>query len=437
MRQFLFLALLTLLAAAPAKAADSPQPLSLAQCIQEALDRSPDVAAARDLVDAAAEGVKMSHAGYLPQISTGTSYTRQTDNFGAGPGDTPVQEQLFYKGESLAPQAYYHGGLNLSQTLLDFGRRKGAVQVSQAQLQAAQHNLTLVRDQVAYNVRTAYYTEIAARETLGVEQAAFNNVQQHLGQSVEFHNNGTVPDINVTAGELAVANAKLGLRQAQENLKVSQAQLATAMGIPVEQAPEPVGTLNEMAPQPSYDELLREADQNRADLLAQLDQIRAALGNELAAKGATRPDIVLSAFFDFQNLKWPLVWNWSLGQLLAQSIFSGGANSARLRQTRAEEAAARNNLDSLRLQVQQQVFVALSNLKLAHEQIVNAQEADRFARQNLALAEGQYHVGVSNIVELNDAQTQATDAELQLVATEYDYEVAKAKLDFVLGRGPK
>ncbi len=437
MRQFLCIALLAFFAGVPAKAADSPPSLSLAQCIQEALDRSPDVAAAQALVSAAAEGVKMSHAGYLPQIDVGMSYTRQTYNYAASPGTTPSQWQLFYHGESPATSPYYYGGLNLSQTLLDFGRTKGAVEVSQAQFQAAQHNLTFVRDQVDYNVRTAYYTVIAARETVGVEQAALNNAQQHLEQSVAFHRNGTVPGIDVTAGQLAAANAKLGLRQAQENLKVSQAQLATAMGIPVNQAPQPVGTLEEIAPQPTYNQLLQEADQNRADLLAQLDQIKAALGNELAAKGAMRPYISLSAFLDFRNLTWPLIYNWSLWQLLAQSIFSGGANSAHLRQTRAQEAAARDNVDSLRLQVQQQVFAALSNLKVAHEQIFNAQEADRFARQNLALAEGRYQVGVGNIVELNDAQTQATSAALQLVATQYNYQVARAKLDFALGRGPK
>jgi len=437
MKRVLCIALLGLIGVMPISAADSSPSMSLAQCIQEALDRSPDVAAARALVDAAAQGVKISHAGYLPQVDVGTSYTRQTYNYWGSPGTPPFLWRQFYRGMSAKTAPYYYGGLNLSQTLLDFGRTKGAVEVSQAQFQAAEHNLIFIRDQVDYNVRTAYYTVIAASEMVGVQQAALDNAEKHLEQSSAFHHNGTVPGIDVTASQVAVANAKLALRQAQENLKVSRAQLATAMGIPVDQAPKPVGTLEKATPEPAFNQLLQEADQNRADLLAQLDQIKAALGNELAAKGAMRPDISLGAFLDFRNLTWPLIYNWSLAQLLAQSIFSGGANTARLRQTQAQEVAARNNVESLRLQVQQQVFAALSNLKVAHEQIVTAQEADRFARENLALAEGRYRVGVGDIVELNDAQTQATNAALQLVATRYDYQVARAKLNFVLGRGPK
>ena len=437
MKRVLCIALLGLIGALPIKAADPPSSMSLAQCIQEALERSPDVAAARALVDAAAQGVKMSHAGYLPQIDVGASYTRQTYNYTGNPGTPPSLWRQFYRGMSSTTAPYYYGGLNLSQTLLDFGRTKGAVEVSQAQYQAAEHNLIFIRDQVDYNVRTAYFSVIAASEIAGVQQAALENAQKHLDQSMAFHRNGTVPGIDVTAGQMAVANAELALRQAQETLKVNRAQLATAMGIPADQAPEPAGTLEKVEPEPAFNQLLQEADQNRADLLAQLDQIKAALGNELAAKGAMRPYISLDAFLDFRNLTWPLIYNWSLGQLLAQSLFSGGANTARLRQTQAQEVAARDNVDSLRLQVQQQVFAALSNLKVAHEQIITAQEADRFARENLALAEGRYQVGVGNIVELNDAQTQATNAALQLVATRYDYQVARAKLNFVLGRGPK
>ena len=436
MKRVLCIALFGLLAAVPLRAADQPPSMSLAQCIQSALARSPDLAAAQALVDAAAQGVKMSHAGYLPQVDAGASYTRQTYNYAASPGTTPSQWQLFYHGQSLATSPYYYGGLNLSQTLLDFGRTKGAVEASQAQLQAAKHNLIFIRDQVDFNVRTAYFTVIAARETTGVQQAALDNAQKHLEQSIAFHRNGTVPGIDVTTSQLAVSNAKLALRQAQENLHVSRAQLATSMGIPVDQAPEPVGTLEKVAPQPTFNQLLQEANRNRADLLAQLDQIKAAMGNELVAKGAMRPNISLSAFLDFRNLTWPLVYNWSLGQLLAQSIFSGGANTARLRQTQAEEVAARDDVDSVRLQVQQQVFAALSNLQVAHEQIITAQEANRFARENLALAEGRYQVGAGNVVELNDAQTQATNAALQLVTTRYNYQIARAKLDFVLGREP-
>lgn len=437
MNRLIRLAVAAMFAVTALRAATPPRSMSLAACIRTALERSPDVAAAHSLVDSARAGVKISHAGYLPQLDVGMAYTRQSYNYWAEPGTPPFLWRQFYRGESATSAPYYYGGLNLAQTIFDFGRTKGAVEMSQAQLQAAEHNLLFVRDQVAYNVRTAYYTVIAAQKAVGIQQATLGNAKKHLDQSLAFHRNGTVPGINVTSGQLAVANAQLALRQTRETLKVDRAELATAMGIPVDQAPEPLGTLPSPGPEPAFNQLLQEADQNRADLLAQFDQVKAALGNELAARGAMRPDISLGAFLSFRNLTWPLIYNWSLGQALAQSLFSGGANTAHLRQAQAQQAAAQHDVDSLKLEVQQQVYAALSNLKVARDQIATAMVADRFARQNLALAEGRYSVGVGNIVELNDAQTQATSAALQLLAARYNYQVAKARLDFVLGRGPK
>lgn len=411
--------------------------VSLDQAVQIALQKNPDAAAAQALADAARANVKIAHANYLPQIDLGLSYTRQTYNYGASPGTSPSQWALFYKGQSNANAPYYFGGLNLSQTILDFGRTKGQVEVSQAQLEAAEHNLQFVRDQIYYNVRAAYFTVIAAGDAVNIQKAAVKDAGRHLDQARAFHQFGTVPGIDVTSEQLALANARLGLQQAEESLDVDRSQLATTMGLPVDQAPEPSETLASPRKTGSLKQLLTEAEQSRQDLLAQFDQVKASMGNLLTAKAQLRPNLSLSTFLDFRNLTWPLVYNWSLGQMLAQSIFAGGANRARVRGAQAQEVAAQEDVASLRLLVDQQVFSALSGLRLAEDQINNATVADGYARENLALAEGRYKVGVGDIVELNDAEYQATQAALQLVSTRYDYQVASAKLDFVLGHGPK
>lgn len=411
--------------------------VSLDQAVQIALQKNPDVAAANALVDAARANVKIAHANYLPQIDLGLSYTRQTYNYGASPGTSPSQWALFYKGQSNANAPYYFGGLNLSQTIFDFGRTKGQVEVSQAQLEAAEHNLQFVRDQIYYNVRAAYFTVIAAEDAVSIQKAAMTDAQRHLDQARAYHQFGTVPGIDVTSEELALANSRLGLQQAEESQEVDRSQLATAMGLPVDQAPEPSEILGSPRKMDNLGPLLTEAEQSRQDLLAQFDQVKASMGNLLTAKAQLRPNLSLSTFLDFRNLTWPLVYNWSLGQMLAQSIFAGGANRARVRAEQAQEVAAQEDVASLRLLVDQQVFAALSGMRLAKDQIDNAAVADRYARENLALAEGRYKTGVGNVVELNDAEYQATQAALQLVSARYNYEVASAKLDFALGRGPK
>jgi outer membrane protein len=437
MKRIILAIVLVLLQAYVAFAAGPDSALSLEQCVQIALTKSPDIAAAQNLIQAARENVKVSHAGYLPQLSAGQSYSRDTYNYAGAVGTPPYLWKQFYRGQSNATANYYYGGLNFSQLIADFGRTKGVVKTSLAQFQAAQHNLTFVRDQVYYNVRAAYFTVIAARQAVQIQRAAVEDAQKHLEQAEAFHKYGAAPEIDVTQEQVTLANAQLALTQAESNLRIERAQLATTMGLPVDQAPEPEESTVQFSPPEAFNQLLGEAERNRPDLLSQLDQVNAALGNVLVAKGNLRPDISLSFFLDWRNLTWPLVYNSGLGQMLAQTLFAGGANRAHLRAAEAQETASQYSVASFKLQVQQQVFAALSAVQVAQEQIANAMVADRYARQNLALAERSYKEGVGDIIQLDDAQYQATNAAMQLVAARYNYQVASANLDFAIGHGPK
>ncbi|MBZ5515241.1 MAG: TolC family protein [Acidobacteriia bacterium] len=117
---------------------------------------------------------------------------------------------------------------------------------------------------------------LAAQELLQAQQNAVASQQKHLAQVRSFYQAGTRPKIDVTNQELALARSQVDLRQAQANLDVARAALATAMGIPIQQAPEPVEALEESREPDTLDKLLAEAEQNRPDIAASRDQLFAA-----------------------------------------------------------------------------------------------------------------------------------------------------------------
>jgi outer membrane protein TolC len=88
-------------------AAEPPRQLSLAECLQIAEQKHPDLAAARGLIDSARAQVRISRAGYRPHLDAGTSYTRATYNYAATPGVSPQAFNSSYNGESMSPAAYY------------------------------------------------------------------------------------------------------------------------------------------------------------------------------------------------------------------------------------------------------------------------------------------------------------------------------------------
>jgi outer membrane protein len=420
----------------PSLAADAPRRLSLAECLQIAEEKHPDLAAARALIDAARAQLRIARAGFRPHLDTGTSYTRQTYNFAASPGTTPRQVNLFYNGETTSNAPYYYAGLNLSQTVYDFGLTRGTVNRSEVELEAAQQNLRRVHDVVYLNVREAYYSVLAAEEVLQARQDAVNNQNKHLAQVVAFHDVGRSPKIDVTRQEVALASAQVDARQAVENLDVAKAALATAMGIPIDQAPEPLQTLGEVPAPASLEQLMADAEHKRPDAEALRDQIYAAQADIIVARSYFRPNIVLASFFNYRNLKFPLVYNWSLAGLLAQNLLDGGTKQGRLAAAQAEEVAAHANLTSLLQKIRQEVFTDHADMQVAKDKIQLNQKAVAEAKENLALAEGRYAAGYGNIIELTDAQTVLTDSEVQEIVSRYDYQSAAARLDVAVGRTP-
>ncbi len=436
MRKSVFILFLSLAAGICALSAEPPRQQTLAECLRIAEQQHPDLAAARGLIAEAQAQVKAARSGFLPHVDAGGSYTRQTFNYAATPGTPPRLVQLFSNGESLSNAPYYYAGLNLSQTIYDFGQTKGQVRRAEADYATAQQNLQRVHDLVYLNVRQAYYGVLAAEEILQARKDAEANQQKHLDQVQAFHEVGTRPKIDVTKQEVALASAQLDLRQAQENLDVSRAALATAMGIPINQAPEPVNTLAEVPNPGSLDTLLTEAEQKRPDVAALRDRVYAAQADIIVARSAFRPSVALSSFFNYRSLQLPLIYNWSLGSLVAQNLFEGGARHAHLAAAQAEEEVAKANLSSAVQKVQQEVFTDYADLQVAKDKIALSQKAEAEAQENLELAEGRYQSGYGNIIELTDAQFLLTDSQVQTIVARYDYQMAAASLDVAVGRTP-
>jgi outer membrane protein TolC len=277
---------------------------------------------------------------------------------------------------------------------------------------------------------------LAAEEILQARKDAVDNQTKHLDQVRAFHDVGTRPKIDVTKQEVGLANAQVDYRQAQENLDVARAALATAMGIPIDQAPEPLNTLGEVPNPGSLDELMTQAEKQRPDLESLRAQIAAAQADIIVARSYFRPSFRLGSFFNYQNLKFPLIYNWDLAGLLAQNFLDGGTKQARLTAAQAEESVARANLTSFLQKVHQEVFTDYSDLKVAKDKIQLNQQAVAEAKENLALAEGRYSTGYGNIIELTDAQTLLTDSQVQEIVSRYDYQTAAARLDVAVGRTP-
>lgn len=412
------------------------QPLSLGDCYRIAQQNQPDLATAESQVHVAEAHLKERRSAYFPHLSFGASHNQQTYNYAAVPGTAPSTFTANSHGESWSTSPYYFTGLNFSQNIYDFGLTRGSVERGKAELAQAQQNRDRVRQETLLNVRNAYFTVLAGQELVDVRQKTVQNQSKHLDQINAFFQVGRVPKIDVTRQEIQLANAQLDLVQAQSDLTVAHASLATAMGLPVKNTFTLVNVLGSAQALDPVDNYLSQAQKSRPDLRALREVITAAEGDIVAAKSNFRPHLNFSSFADFENLKFPLIWNLGFGESLIQPLLSGGYNRAFLNETEQARSAAESNLKSATQQVDREVYTDYANTTVSEQQIDLATKADEEAKQNLEFAEGRYSAGVGNIIELTDAELLAATAGAQVVAARYNYQLAYGRLEVAAGNDP-
>jgi outer membrane protein len=421
-----------------AQAADKARdtPLSLADCYRLAEQNQPDLVTAEAQVHVAEAHLKERRSPYLPHLSFGATHNQQTYNYAPLPGTSVSTANGQYNGEHWANSPYYYTGLTFTQNIYDFGLTRGSVERGKAELLQAQQNRDRVRQETLLNVRDGYFSVLAAQELVDVRQKTVQDQSKHLDQINSFFEVGRVPKIDVTRQQVQLANAQLDLVQAQSDLQVSQAALATAMGLPVKSTftlVDVLGTAQVLDPVDGY---LTEAKTLRPDLQALRAVVSAAEGDIVAARSNFKPRLNFSSFADFENMKFPLIWNLGFGESLLQPLLSGGYNRAYLNETEQAKSAAESNLKSAALQVDREVYTDYANTTVSQQQIDLATIADKEARENLAFAEGRYSAGVGNIIELTDAELLAATASAQVVTARYNYQLSYGRLEVAAGKDP-
>jgi outer membrane protein len=114
-------------------------------------------------------------------------------------------------------------------------------------------------------------------------------------------------------------------------------------------------------------------------------------------------------------------------------LFESGRTRAQVREAEASLRGVQAQQDALRQQVRLEVERALLSVRATREGLAATEEALINARARLRLAEGRYREGVGNIIELGDAQLDATSAAAQRVQAEYNLATARTELGRALG----
>jgi len=126
-------------------------------------------------------------------------------------------------------------------------------------------------------------------------------------------------------------------------------------------------------------------------------------------------------------------WYGSVGVNINIPVFNGFLYNARAKSADLETQARQKRLQDLQDNVARDVRNSWLNTQNAFERLSVTQQLREQADLALQLAQARYKLGLSNIVELSQAQLQKTDADIQDTDAHYQYMVTQIELAYQMG----
>jgi outer membrane protein len=326
-------------------------------------------------------------------------------------------------------------GLLASQLVTDFGRTRNLITSAELRANAQDQVTETTRADILIAVARAYFSVLRAQAVLKVAQQTVAARQLVSDQVTALANNKLKSELDVSFANVNLADARLLLSQAQNDVKSAEAQLAAAMGLSAQTSFALSEEAMPSALPDSVDPLLQQALSDRPELKDLRLEESAAASFIKAEHALFYPSISIAGAAGVVPAGEAVIPGryGAIGLNLNIPIFNGGLFHARQAEAELKEKAARENVNDLANRVMRDVRVAYLDARTAFERLGLTQQLLNQAQLALNLAQGRYDLGLSSIVELSQAQLSLTSAQIANASARYDYQAERALVTYQIG----
>lgn len=419
---------------------------------QQALANNPGVKAAAERLLQARAQLGISRANDGPQVNLGASVANSRTS-----AATPQAHAL--GGHAISGNQYTVGASMAYEVDL-WGKLRRINEAAAAQVDVA----TLDRDGVLLvltsQVANTYWQWRGVNAEMAILQQSLASRQQSQ-QLVESRFGGGIGnELDVSRARLESANAQADLAEVERQRNTLEHLLAVLVGSSPSQALAALqggASVAENGPAagtsrtPSADALNEppaipaglpaQLLAQRPDLAQSVAQLRALNAQIGVAQSAFYPSLSLTGNFgfasqDLRDLAQGGSRQFSLGPLaLSLPIFDGGRNQANLELAQSRYREALENHQTRLLNALREVEDALSDTEQKQKQSVLQAQAQQAALRAYAVAFARYEHGVSNYLDVTDAQRSALAAQRAAVQIRTQRYLAATAVARALGGG--
>ncbi|HVH67212.1 MAG TPA: TolC family protein [Gemmatimonadales bacterium] len=286
---------------------------------------------------------------------------------------------------------------------------------------------------LAADVQTAYLNEASARRAAEIYAASLTLVQE----------NERVAERLLAAGRVtpeAVFRARADRTDIEQQLAEARQRHAAAARVVNQLLRRPLDAPVDVIPDSALDlPLTVDEDGAVAHALArreELQQVDAGIRTGQAAVNAATaaflPSVSVAVDYGFQGRDLSFRSSqdyWVASVVVSWNLFNGGQDAARRSAATLDVERGRTLRSDLADRIALEVRIAYEAAQVAHDAIATANARLEAARRTFELVRRRYEEGMASPIELIDARTALTSAELNRVVTAYQYLIRYVDLE--------
>ena len=454
-------------AAEPIQLADQSIPieegatLTLEECVDIALARSPRIKQMRYYWQLAKHNVSIAKAQYFPTFSVGAGYNQGWNRSRHVTTDSRV-----------LPSA----DARLKELIWNFGKTNANIRMEKFYKIAAEHDFNQEVINTIYQVKIKYYAVLAAQAIVEIDKANVQINERNYQRTKAYFDEGIRSKIDLVNAEVYLSDSKIALVQAEKDYKNSLIALGNAMY--VANAPNfsiqrtdtfnfdhnylPVSLLkitnyNDISNLPeavynatltkeekrvevlkdyvfknkfpmTFEESVQYAYENRYDLKSLKATKEAMKQALLYTKREHYPELTGSVGYGYMNSKRNDNSSFDIAVEISSAL-NPLQTKHKIDNAKIQVNIAQNDIDELKQDIYFDIQRTYVDMVALEKQIpLNASKV-RYTLENLELADGRYEVGLGDFIEVQDAKANYNTAQHTYVQNIFNYNVSRATIE--------
>ena len=292
-------------------------------------------------------------------------------------------------------------------------------------------------------VTKAYYQLMLAQDSYEVLQGSYKLAEDNFNVVNAKYQQGAVSEFDKISAEVQMRSIKPNVISAVNAVTLAKLQLKVLMGIT---ADVDIKTDDNLTNYESmlFANQLKEEDmslENNTTMKQFELNMKLLEKNVKSLKTNFMPTLSMSFSYQYQSLYNPNInffdYTWSNSSSLMFNLsipLYRASNFTKVKSARIQMRQLDWNRIDTERKLNMQVVSYRNNMTASSEQVVSNKENVMQAEKAVQIAGKRYEVGKGTVLELNSSQVSLTQAQLTYNQSIYDYLVAKADLDQVLGK---